>query len=148
MQFLFLCKCFFLHLHMCHTTAIIRSATAGTWTFLQQPASWSCFKLYAAYMPLGFTTCMFKETPCDVCDICLLLGYWASCLQAGAHVVGGPPCSSWVWLSRGSTKRCRLRPQGCKRHPGVRKSNKLARRLLYLHLASTNRNDDTPCMRM
>lgn len=111
MQFLFLCKCFFLHLHMCHTTGIIRSATAGTWTFLQRPASWSCFKLYAGYMPLGFTTCMFKETPCDVCDICLLLGYWASCLQAGAHVVGGPPCSSWVWLSRGSTKRCRLRPQ-------------------------------------
>lgn len=66
------------------------------------------------------------------------------CLQAGAHVIGGPPCSSWIWLSRGSTKRCRLRPQGSKRHPGVKKSNKLARRLLYLNLASTNRNGDTP----
>ena len=72
--------------------------------------------------------------------ICFLFCYRASCLQAGAHVIGGPPCSSWVWLSRGSTKRCRLRPQGSKLHAGVKRSNKLARRLLYLKLVSTNSN--------
>ena len=66
--------------------------------------------------------------------------------KAHGHVIGGPPCSSWVWIARGSTKRCRLRPQGSKRYAAVRKANKLARRLLYLNLASTKSNDDSLCL--
>ena len=46
----------------------------------------------------------------------------------------GLPCSSYIWISRGTTWRCRLRPKGSKRFPGVRKANKLVRRVCYLLL--------------
>ena len=68
-------------------------------------------------------------------------------LARGGHVTGrelgrvvllevflAPPCSSWVWMSRGSTRRCRLRVRGPKRIKSVRMQNKLVRRLCYVLL--------------
>lgn len=47
----------------------------------------------------------------------------------------GPPCASWVWVSRGSTHRSRLHPKGNRRRfPKVRASNRLCRRLALLCL--------------
>lgn len=43
-----------------------------------------------------------------------------------------PPCSSWIWLSRGSTHRSGLNPRGNRRYRKVRDANRIARRLLYL----------------
>lgn len=41
------------------------------------------------------------------------------------------PCSSWVFISRGSSKRNRLRPHGQRRYLKVKQANRLARRLVY-----------------
>ena len=41
------------------------------------------------------------------------------------------PCSSWVFISRGSSKRSRLRPQGRRRYAKVVEANRLARRVVY-----------------
>ena len=38
-------------------------------------------------------------------------------LTRGGLLWIGVPCSSWIWLSRGSTRRCHLRPRGRKRYP-------------------------------
>ncbi|CAJ1401114.1 unnamed protein product [Effrenium voratum] len=43
----------------------------------------------------------------------------------------GPPCSSWVYLSRSSTGRCCLRPKGSNKNKKVRAQNRLVRRLCY-----------------
>lgn len=43
-----------------------------------------------------------------------------------------PPCSSWVFLARGSTRRSRLRPQGKRKYASVRRANRICRRLVYL----------------
>lgn len=74
-------------------------------------------------------------------DLLLAIG-WLSALQAcrrlipSAFVWLGVPCSQWVWISRGSTGRCRLRPHGSKKWSSVRRMNKLVRRLCYLFLGS------------
>ena len=52
----------------------------------------------------------------------------------GGFVWLGLPCSSFVWLSRGSTRRCRLRPKGSKKLRRVRMANRLTRRVCYLWL--------------
>lgn len=52
----------------------------------------------------------------------------------GGLVFIGIPCASWIWLSRGTTRRSRLRPKGAKRYARVRATNKLVRRVLYLFL--------------
>ena len=49
----------------------------------------------------------------------------------GGHLWVGAPCSSWVWVARSSTRRCRNRVKGSKKVASVRKANKLLRRLLY-----------------
>ena len=46
--------------------------------------------------------------------------------------VDGAPCASWVWVSQGSTRRCRIRPRGNKSLKNVRRMNKLVRRLCFL----------------
>lgn len=46
----------------------------------------------------------------------------------------GIPCSSFIWLSRGSTFRSSLRPRGKKRLRKVRETNRMVRRLLYVFL--------------
>ena len=38
-------------------------------------------------------------------------------LTRGGLLWIGIPCSSWIWLSRGSTRPCHLRPRGRKRYP-------------------------------
>lgn len=43
----------------------------------------------------------------------------------------GLPCSTWIFMSRGSTKRTRLRPRGQRRFKKVREANKMARRVVY-----------------
>ena len=56
-------------------------------------------------------------------------------LIIGGTLWCGIPCNSWVWVSRGSTLRSRLRPGGAKRrYKGVRKMNRLVRRVCYLLL--------------
>ena len=44
----------------------------------------------------------------------------------------GLPCCSYIWLSRGTTRRCRLRPRGCKKLRKVRMANRLVRRVCYM----------------
>ena len=51
-------------------------------------------------------------------------------LKRKAHIWAGAPCSSWVWISRGSTGRCRLRPRG-RRTSKVRQANRFIRRLCF-----------------
>ena len=46
----------------------------------------------------------------------------------------GLPCCSYVWLSRATTRRCRLRPRGSKKFRKVRQANRLVRRVCYLLL--------------
>lgn len=46
----------------------------------------------------------------------------------------GMPCSSWIWMSRGTSRRCALRPRGSKKMRFVRSSNRLVRRVCYLFL--------------
>ena len=57
-------------------------------------------------------------------------------LIRGATVWLGAPCASWIWMSRGSTRRCSIRPKGSKRLRTVRRMNKLVRRLCFLLLVS------------
>lgn len=49
----------------------------------------------------------------------------------------GVPCAQWIWLSRGSTGRCLVRPRGRKSLRSVRRANRLVRRLCYLFLGKT-----------
>ena len=51
--------------------------------------------------------------------------------EVHGHLWVGCPCSSWVWVSRASTRRCRLRPNGKTSLKSVRKANRLARRFCY-----------------
>lgn len=51
---------------------------------------------------------------------------------AGGFLWLGIPCSSFIWLSRGSTFRSSLRPRGKKRLRKVRETNRMVRRLLYV----------------
>lgn len=44
----------------------------------------------------------------------------------------GIPCSSWIWLARSTTRRCRIRPKGSKKFQKVRKHNRLVRRLCFM----------------
>ena len=46
----------------------------------------------------------------------------------------GVPCAQWIFLSRGSTGRSRVRPRGKKLLKNVAKTNRLVRRLCYLFL--------------
>ena len=68
---------------------------------------------------------------------------WLSALQAlrrlipSAIVWLGVPCSQFVWISRGSTGRSRLRPRGSKKLKSVRRTNRLVRRVCYLFLGSS-----------
>ena len=50
----------------------------------------------------------------------------------------GMPCSSWIWMSRGTTRRCGLRPRRSKKIRCVRSHNRLVRRVCYLFLAFMN----------
>lgn len=63
-------------------------------------------------------------------------------LTRGSCVWLGLPCSSYVWISRGSTRRCRLRPRGAKYLKKVRRANKLVRRICYLFLDCLNHKCD------
>ena len=44
----------------------------------------------------------------------------------------GIPCSSCVYMSRGSTRRSRLNARGCRSYASVRQANAIARRDCYL----------------
>lgn len=55
-------------------------------------------------------------------------------LVQGGFLWIGIPCASWIWLSRGSTFRCRLRPSGSRRVRKVKLNNRLVRRVLYMFL--------------
>ena len=59
-------------------------------------------------------------------------------LQGLRHMADGglawfaPLCSTWIWLSRGSTRRSYLNPRGARRYRKVREANKMARRVIYV----------------
>ena len=66
-------------------------------------------------------------------------------IQAARRIVRGGllwigiPCASWVWMSRGSTKRSQLNPRGGKgRFKNVRATNRLVRRVCHLFLANAD----------
>lgn len=46
----------------------------------------------------------------------------------------GCPCSQWIWISRGTTKRCRLRPSGSRHVASAKEANRLVRRICFLQL--------------
>ena len=52
-------------------------------------------------------------------------------LATHSHMWVGVPCSTWVWMSRGSTRRCRLRARGSKKVRCVKVANTFIRRLCY-----------------
>ena len=75
-------------------------------------------------------------------DLLTALG-WIAALQCLRRLVRGGclfigiPCNQWIWLSRGSTFRNRLKPKGCKRIASVKKGPRptnLVRRICYLSL--------------
>lgn len=44
-------------------------------------------------------------------------------LAPNALLHAGPPCSSWVWISRGSTKRSKKNPMGNKSYQSTQDAN-------------------------
>ncbi|CAJ1447512.1 unnamed protein product [Effrenium voratum] len=82
--------------------------------------------------------------PFDVCNDCVRQDftspfgfsnalYWALCLQPGSGKLTAPICSTWVWISRGSTGRSRDRPLGSpERSPAVATANTLVSRLMII----------------
>ena len=60
----------------------------------------------------------------------ILQGLRSLCVSGLAWL--GVPCSSWIFLSRGSTKRNRLNVGGKRALKSVRAANKIARRVAYL----------------
>lgn len=62
----------------------------------------------------------------------LLAANYIPHLRASGVLWVGIPCSSWVFMSMGSTKRHFLRPQGQSHLKCTREGNALARRLCYL----------------
>ena len=64
-------------------------------------------------------------------------------LVKGGCVWLGLPCSSFVWMSRGSTFRCRIRPRGNKKVSSVRRANRLVRRVCYLLLVNHDHQKST-----
>ena len=65
-----------------------------------------------------------KSTATNYTYLCNMI-----CLRIGA------PCSTWIWISRGSTFRSHLRPRGNKRRSkAVRMANRMVRRICCLKL--------------
>ena len=58
-------------------------------------------------------------------------------LAIGSHLWAGAPCSSFIWMSRGTTRRCRLRPRGSRMYATVKKANRFVRRLCMVSLDCT-----------
>lgn len=56
-------------------------------------------------------------------------------LADGGQVTGGPVCSTWVWINRGTSMRTSFRPMGDRGKPSVAKGNLMVSRwaaLLYI----------------
>ena len=45
-------------------------------------------------------------------------------LKAGGLLHGGPPCSSWIFLNAGTSRRSADQPVGDESQPSVRQANK------------------------
>ena len=76
----------------------------------------------------------------DLLTACGFLAALQACrrLARGSTVWLGVPRAQWIWLSRGTTKRCHLRPKGSKRrYKAVRLANRLVRRVCFLFLGCT-----------
>lgn len=85
----------------------------------------------------GFV-CICRDL-CDSQDLDILRGLGFLSLLAGLrHLCKGglswwaPPCSSWVWLSRGSTHSSALNPRGSSKYQKVGEANRICRRMIYL----------------
>lgn len=94
---------------------------------------------YSHIGPLVYLTAWAKVSYSRHHDILAGIGFVLA-IQALRRVVEygtvwlGVPCSSWVWLSRATTRRCKLRPRGNKKYQQVKLANKLVRRVCYLLL--------------
>ncbi|CAK9097924.1 Uncharacterized protein SCF082_LOCUS45928 [Durusdinium trenchii] len=62
----------------------------------------------------------------------LLLFIQARRLRVGGCAWYGIPCNSWIFMSRGTTRRSWFRARGETRYKSVRVGNKIARRVSYL----------------
>ena len=68
-------------------------------------------------------------------------GSWLAFLEVRSLKEGclwwvGVPCSTFVWVSRGSTGRSITRPGGKRHYKEVARANRLVRRICYLQLGS------------
>ena len=70
-------------------------------------------------------------------DILTTSGY-AQCIRLAAQIehmgfsMFAPPCSNMIWMSRGSTLRCKSRPLGDTTKEHVRISNEITKRCVFL----------------
>ena len=62
-------------------------------------------------------------------------GALRSYICAGALLVAGPPCCTWVFLSRGTTRRDIAYPLGRQDLPSVAEANLVVSRLVMLVLS-------------
>lgn len=66
--------------------------------------------------PKGFIKCMI----------------YAMGLEPNGFLFAAPPCSSWIWISRGSSQRSEKQPLGNTGHEKVRGANEQVARVLLL----------------
>lgn len=86
------------------------------------------FHLQAARRDVKYNPLMDLLTTCGF--LAALQGVRA--LRKGCLWWVAPPCSTWIYLARGSTGRTFTRPRGSKRYRNVRRANRLIRRMIYL----------------
>ena len=82
----------------------------------------------------------FEGIPMDQkygCDLLSAVGFAAAVvailkIRCGGILWAAPPCSSWVWISRGSTGRTKDNVLGNVEYTSVRMSNRLVSRVAHL----------------
>jgi len=113
------------------------------WTFLGLSYEWRCSVFWSGDIRWNKNFVLLpiyrksKVRYSRHMDIGTAVGFLATFEAVRRLVKGGllwlgAPCSSWVWISRGSTQRCRIRPQGSRKVASVLRMNRLVRRLCYL----------------
>lgn len=93
--------------------------------FLHSMSKFS-ISIFSHAKKLCFTPQHFHMFGCVMLPRQGLLRLLQGCLRVAEDGVvhGGPPCSSWVWLNRGTSGRCDERVLGNEKEPSVRISNK------------------------
>ena len=90
-----------------------------------------------AFVSKGCRALSFELKDCELLDVCSHCGYVCAillCLRLawGAGALAAPVCSSWVWVSRSSTKRSLFNPLGSCRCASVITGNEMVSKLCLL----------------